>query len=79
MNAELNQVSLDIRLEDLLYQQPPATDVILVGDYFMKRLCRVAGLAAEAQGQGRKYSSGIPGGVICRRRSLKSLPSIMFR
>jgi predicted nicotinamide N-methyase len=75
MNAELNRVSLDIRLEDLLYQQPPATDVILVGDLFYEKSLAERCLAwlRQAQGQGTRIFIGDPGRSYLPKEQLEKL------
>ena len=63
MNAELNQVNLDIKLDDLLPQKPPIADIILVGDLFYEKTLAARCLAwlREAQVQGTKVLIGDPG------------------
>ena len=75
MNAELNQVSLDIKLEDLLYQQPPATDVILVGDLFYEKSLAARCLAwlRQAQQQGAQILIGDPGRSYLPQEQLEKL------
>jgi predicted nicotinamide N-methyase len=75
MNAELNRVSLEIKLEDLLHQQPPATDVILVGDLFYEKTlaARCLGWLQQAQEQGAKIFVGDPGRSYLPRDQLEKL------
>ena len=75
MNAELNQVSLDIRLEDLLHRQPPASDVILVGDLFYEKTlaARCLEWLRLAQGQGADIFIGDPGRSYLPRDQLEKL------
>ncbi|HEX7109746.1 MAG TPA: methyltransferase [Aestuariivirga sp.] len=75
MNAELNQVSLDIKLEDLLHQQPPATDVILVGDLFYEKSLAARCLAwlRKAQEQGAQILIGDPGRSYLPQEQLEKL------
>ena len=75
MNAELNQVSLDIRLEDLLQQQPPFADVILVGDLFYEKTLATRCLAwlRQAQEQGAKIFIGDPGRSYLPKEQLEKL------
>jgi predicted nicotinamide N-methyase len=75
MNAELNQVSLDIRLEDLLQQQPPSADVILVGDLFYEKTLAARCLAwlRQAQEQGAKILIGDPGRSYLPKEQLEKL------
>jgi predicted nicotinamide N-methyase len=75
MNAELNQVSLDIKLEDLLHQQPPLADVILVGDLFYEKTLAARCLAwlRQAQEQGAEIFIGDPGRSYLLREQLEKL------
>ena len=75
MNAELNRVSLDIRLEDLLQQQPPSADVILVGDLFYEKTLAARCLAwlRQAQEQGAKILIGDPGRSYLPKEQLEKL------
>ncbi len=75
MNAELNQVSLDIKLEDLLHQQPPSADVILVGDLFYEKALATRCLVwlRQAQEQGAEIFIGDPGRSYLPRDQLKKL------
>ena len=75
MNAELNHVSLDIKLEDLLHQQPPSADVILVGDLFYEKTLAARCLAwlRQAQEQGAKIFIGDPGRSYLPRDELEKL------
>jgi predicted nicotinamide N-methyase len=75
MNAELNHVSLEFKLEDLLYQQPPATDVILVGDLFYEKTLATRCLAwlRQAQEQGAEVFIGDPGRSYLPRDQLEKL------
>ena len=81
MNARLNQVRLEIKLADILIQQPPSTDVILVGDLFYEKTLAARCLAwlRQAQGQSVKIFIGDPGRSSCRGTSWKNLPRITFR
>jgi predicted nicotinamide N-methyase len=75
MNAELNRVSLDIRLEDLLHLQPPPADVILVGDLFYEKTLAARCLAwlRQAQEQGAEIFIGDPGRSYLPREQLEKL------
>jgi predicted nicotinamide N-methyase len=75
MNAVLNQVSLDIKLEDVLHQQPPLADVILVGDLFYEETLATRCLAwlRQAQEQGAKVFIGDPGRSYLPRDQLEKL------
>ena len=75
MNAELNRVSLKVKLEDLLHQQPPSTDVILVGDLFYEKTLATRCLAwlRQAQEQGAKIFIGDPGRSYLPRDQLEKL------
>jgi predicted nicotinamide N-methyase len=75
MNADLNQVSLEIKLEDVLHQQPPSADVILVGDLFYERTLAARCLAwlRQAQEQGAKIFIGDPGRSYLPRAQLEKL------
>jgi predicted nicotinamide N-methyase len=75
MNASLNQVSLDIKLEDVLHQPPSAADVILVGDLFYEKTLAARCLAwlRQAQGQGAKVFIGDPGRSYLPKAQLEKL------
>jgi len=75
MNAALNQVSLDIKLEDVLHQQPPPADVILVGDLFYEKTLAARCLTwlRLAQGQGAKVFIGDPGRSYLPKAQLEKL------
>jgi len=75
MNAELNQVSLDIKLEDVLHRQPPSADVILVGDLFYEKTLAARCLTwlRQAQGQGAKVFIGDPGRSYLPKEQLEKL------
>ncbi len=75
MNAGLNQVSLDIKLEDVLHQQPPSADVILVGDLFYEKALATSCLTwlRQAQGQGAKVFIGDPGRSYLPKAQLEKL------
>jgi predicted nicotinamide N-methyase len=75
MNAELNRVSLDIKLEDLLHQQPASADIILVGDLFYEKTLATRCLAwlRQAQEQGAKIFIGDPGRSYLPRDQLEKL------
>jgi predicted nicotinamide N-methyase len=75
MNAELNQVNLDIKLEDVLHQPPPSADVILVGDLFYEKALAARCLTwlREAQGQGAKVFIGDPGRSYLPKEQLEKL------
>ena len=75
INAELNEVAVEITGEDLLAAPPPAADVILVGDLFYEK-----GLAArcfdwlkQAKEQGSLVLIGDPGRNYLPRAQLQSL------
>ena len=71
----LNQVSLDIKLEDVLHQPPPPADVILVGDLFYEKTLAARCLAwlRQAQGQGAKVFIGDPGRSYLPKEQLEKL------
>jgi predicted nicotinamide N-methyase len=75
MNAELNQVSLDIKLEDVLHQRPPPSDVILVGDLFYEKTLAARCLAwlRQAQEQGAQIFIGDPGRSYLPKEQLEKL------
>ena len=75
MNAALNRVSLDIKLEDVLHQQPPLADVILVGDLFYEKALATRCLTwlRLAQGQGAKVFIGDPGRSYLPKDQLEKL------
>ena len=75
MNAGLNRVSLDIKLEDVLHQQPPSADVILVGDLFYEKALAARCLTwlRQAQGQGAKVFIGDPGRSYLPKAQLEKL------
>jgi predicted nicotinamide N-methyase len=75
MNAELNRVCLDIKLEDVLHQQPPSTDVILVGDLFYEKTLAARCLTwlGLAQEQGAKIFIGDPGRSYLPKEQLEKL------
>ena len=75
MNAELNHVNLEIKLEDLLPQAPPSADIILVGDLFYEKTLAARCLAwlREAQGQGAKVFIGDPGRSYLPKDQLEKL------
>ena len=75
INAELNEVAVEITGEDLLAASPPAADVILVGDLFYEK-----GLAArcfdwlkQAKEQGSLVLIGDPGRNYLPRAQLQWL------
>jgi predicted nicotinamide N-methyase len=75
MNAGLNGVSLVIKLEDVLHQQPPSADVILVGDLFYERTLAVRCLTwlQQAQGLGARIFIGDPGRSYLPQEQLEKL------
>jgi predicted nicotinamide N-methyase len=75
MNAGLNQVRLEIKLEDVLQQQPPPADVILVGDLFYEKTVAARCLTwlRQAQGQGAKVFIGDPGRSYLPKEQLEKL------
>ena len=75
MNAGLNRVKLKIKLEDVLQEPPPPTDVILVGDLFYEKTLAARCLTwlREAQGQGAKAFIGDPGRSYLPKEQLKKL------
>ena len=75
MNAGLNQVSLEIKLADVLQQKPPAADVILVGDLFYEKTLAARCLAwlQLAQAQGAKVFIGDPGRSYLPKERLEKL------
>ena len=75
MNAVLNRVSLDIKLEDLLPQPPPFADVILVGDLFFEQslAARCLSWLRVAHEQGARVLIGDPGRSYLPRDQLEKL------
>jgi predicted nicotinamide N-methyase len=75
MNAGLNQVRLEIKLEDVLQQQPPPADVILVGDLFYEKTVAARCLTwlRQAQRQGAKVFIGDPGRSYLPKVQLEKL------
>lgn len=75
MNAELNQVKLEIKLEDVLHQQPPPADIILVGDLFYEKTLAARCLTwlRQAQEQGAKVFIGDPGRSYLPKAQLEKL------
>lgn len=75
MNASLNQVSLDIKLGDVLHQPPSAADVILVGDLFYEKdlAARCLAWLRQAQEQGAKVLIGDPGRSYLPKEQLEKL------
>ena len=75
MNAELNHVKLEIKLEDLLPQPPPETDLILVGDLFYEKTlaARCLSWLRVAQGQGARILIGDPGRSYLPKDQLEKL------
>ena len=75
MNSGLNQVKLEIKLEDVLNQQPPVADVILVGDLFYEKTLAARCLTwlRLAQGQGAKVFIGDPGRSYLPKKQLEKL------
>jgi predicted nicotinamide N-methyase len=75
MNAALNQVRLEIKLEDVLQQQPPPADVILVGDLFYEKTVAARCLTwlRQAQEQGAKVFIGDPGRSYLPKEQLEKL------
>lgn len=75
MNAGLNRVRLDIKLEDVLLQQPPPADVILVGDLFYEKTLATHCLTwlRLAQVQGAKVFIGDPGRSYLPKEQLEKL------
>jgi predicted nicotinamide N-methyase len=75
MNAGLNRVSLNIKLEDVLHQQPPLADVILVGDLFYEKTVAARCLTWlwQAQEQGAKVFIGDPGRSYLPKEQLEKL------
>ena len=75
LNAELNQVTLEIKLEDLLLLPPVPVDVILVGDLFYEKSLAARCLAwlQEAQNLGAKILIGDPGRSYLPKDRLEKL------
>ncbi len=75
MNASLNQVSFDIKLDDVLHRQPPSAEVILVGDLFYEKTLAARCLAwlQQAQEQGAKVLIGDPGRSYLPKGQLEKL------
>lgn len=75
MNAELNRVCLDIKLEDVLHLQPPSADVILVGDLFYEKTLagRCLTWLRQAQAKGAKILIGDPGRNYLPQEQLEKL------
>jgi predicted nicotinamide N-methyase len=75
LNAALNGISMEIKLEDVLRQQPPSADVILVGDLFCERTLAARCLAwlRQAQAQGAQIFIGDPGRSYLPKEQLEKL------
>ena len=75
MNAGLNQVNLEIKLEDVLHKLPPSADVILVGDLFYEKALAARCLAwlRQAQEQGAQIFIGDPGRSYLPKEQLEKL------
>ena len=75
MNAGLNQVSLEIKLEDVLHKLPPSADVILVGDLFYEKTLAARCMAwlRQAQEQGAQIFIGDPGRSYLPKEQLEKL------
>lgn len=75
MNAGLNQVSLNIKLEDVLQQHPLPADVILVGDLFYEKTLAARCLTwlRQAHEQGAKVFIGDPGRSYLPKDQLEKL------
>jgi predicted nicotinamide N-methyase len=75
LNAEINQVMLEIKLEDLLLLPPAPVDVILVGDLFYEKSLASRCLAwlQEAQMQDAKILIGDPGRSYLPKDRLEKL------
>jgi predicted nicotinamide N-methyase len=75
LNAALNGISMEIKLEDVLRQQPPSADVILVGDLFYERTLAARCLAwlRQAQAQGAQIFIGDPGRSYLPKEQLEKL------
>ena len=75
MNAELNQVKLEIKLEDVLHQRPPLADIILVGDLFYEKTlaARCLKWLRQAQEHGAKVFIGDPGRSYLPKEQLEEL------
>ena len=75
LNADLNQVTLDIKLEDFLLLPPAPVDVILVGDLFYEKSLASRCLAwlQQAQNLGAKILIGDPGRSYLPKDRLEKL------
>ena len=75
MDAKLNNVSLDIRCEDLLVQTPQLLDVVLVGDLFYEKTLAERCLAwlRRARARGASILIGDPGRSYLPREQLVQL------
>ncbi len=75
MNAELNGMALEIKLEDLLPVDPPTVDVILVGDLFYEKSLAERCLAwlRLAQAAGARIYIGDPGRSYLPKDQLEKL------
>ena len=75
LNADLNQVTLDIKLEDFFLLPPAPVDVILVGDLFYEKSLASRCLAwlQQAQNLGAKILIGDPGRSYLPKDRLEKL------
>ncbi len=75
MNADINHVTLDIQLRDLLALPPPDVEVILVGDLFYEKSLASLCLAwlQRAQTRGTGVFIGDPGRSYLPQDQLKKL------
>jgi predicted nicotinamide N-methyase len=81
LNAELNGVAIAATGEDLLLADPPACDVILVGDLFYEKdlAARVHAWLIKAEDQGSAVLIGDPGRSYLPREKLESLGEYKVR
>ena len=75
MNADLNGVTLDVTAHDLLAGDPPACDVVLVGDLFYEKslAARVYAWLRIAETHGATVLVGDPGRSYLPRAQLEKL------
>ena len=75
MNADLNGVTLDVTAHDLLAGDPPACDVVLVGDLFYEKslAARVYAWLRIAEAHGATVLVGDPGRSYLPRAQLEKL------
>ena len=73
LNAELNQVVVDIKLKDLFNARPQAFDIILVGDLFYEKAVAGRCLAWLRRAEGATVLIGDPGRSYLPQDQLEKL------